>query len=72
MNDAIRLACERAERDFSGNRDGTFNSCGFSQHMMRIAGLQGQIDGLLVRALLTGRPDIQVLPGGSHYRLIDE
>lgn len=67
-NDLIHLAMEEACRKFGGN-DGVFNAAGFSQAMMHHARLRGGIDGLLVRVLLTGRDDVDVLHGGSHYRL---
>lgn len=69
MNDLIRLAAERAAGSFGGH-DGTFNGAGFSQEFAKLAGINGAIDGKLVRAMLTGRRDVRVLRGGSHYRLL--
>jgi NAD(P)-dependent dehydrogenase (short-subunit alcohol dehydrogenase family) len=69
MNDVIRLAAEQASIRF-GSCDGTFNAAGFANTLARIAGLERtDIDGLLVRAILAGRPDIEVLSGAAHYRL---
>ncbi len=81
MNDAIRMVCERAVRRFGHlARDaggsgcatgGMFNASGFAQAMADISGTGGLIDGLVVRVILCGRPDIRLCSGGSHYRLLD-
>ncbi len=67
-NDLVRLACEQATRKF-GVAD-TFNGASFAAVFAQIAGLEGRLDGLYVRAILTGRPDIEILHGSSHYRLL--
>ena len=67
MNDLIYWICEEATKRFGGNDD-LFNAAGFSQELCKIAGVRGEIDGRIVRALLTGRPDIMPLQGG-HYKL---
>lgn len=59
---------EQAARKFGGN-DGVFNAACFSNRMMTLAGLSGVMDGMLVRAVLSGRGDVEVLRGG-HYRLM--
>ncbi len=72
MNDLIRLAMEQAAMSFGrgGNEpDGLFSAAGFSEAMMRLAGLNGTIDGLLVRVILAGRPDVDPGPDQCHYRL---
>lgn len=72
MNDLIRLVMERAARSFGGS-DGTFNSAGFGVEFCKAAassGYGGSIDGKLVRAMLTGRPDVEVLRGGAHFRIL--
>ncbi len=71
MNDLIRLAAERAAVAFAG-RAGEFNGAGFSQQFILMSPTSEQIDGHIVRLMLTGRPDIQVLRGGSHYRLVED
>jgi hypothetical protein len=70
MNDTIRLAAERAVGRFGGS-DGLFNAACFSWAFTRIAGTCSAIDGNLVRAMLTGRRDIEVLKGGCHFRLVE-
>lgn len=68
MNDLIRLACERAVDAFGGPP--VFNGAGFAQAFRTLAGTDGLLDGRVVRALLTGRADVQPLSGGSHYALV--
>lgn len=67
-NDLIRLACETACDKF-GVAD-TFNGASFSAEFTRLAGVEGVLDGRVVRAMLTGRPDIEILHGSAHYRLL--
>jgi hypothetical protein len=67
MNDVIRLAAEEAARNY-GNNENIFNAAGFSNAIMRIAGLKGAIDGRLVRILLAGRQDIEIL-SNSYYKI---
>jgi hypothetical protein len=67
-NDVIRLICEQACLEF-GVAD-TFNGASFASVLARIAGCEGRIDGKYVRTLLSGRPDIEVLEGHSHFRLM--
>jgi hypothetical protein len=70
-NDLIRLACERAVDLFDcGN--GVFNSAGFSRAFTRMSGTSQQLDGNVVRTMLAGRPDVEVLSGSSHFKLIVE
>lgn len=70
MNDVVALAMDRAVQSFGNRGDGAFNAAGFGQALMQIAGLNGVVDGLLVRAILTGRPDVEVLKGGAHFRRV--
>jgi len=70
MNDLIALAAYMATEYYGGKNDGTFNAAGFSQALTKLAGVNSTIDGRIVRVILTGRPDIKVLEGGCHYRLI--
>ena len=67
-NDLIRLACERACDRF-GAAD-TFNGSSFAAVFAELSGCEGRIDGKYVRAILTGRPDVEVLHGSSHFRLL--
>lgn len=69
MNDLIRLAMERAVGRFGDRGDGLFNSAGFSQEFAKLAGVRGMLDGLEVRAMLTGRQDVEPLAGGAHWQL---
>lgn len=69
MNDTVGLAAHQAAKAFGGN-EGIFNAAGFGIALMRIAGLSGVMDGYLVRAVLSGRRDIEVLHGGAHFRLL--
>ena len=66
-NDLILLAMERATRNFGGT-DGIFNACGFSNALTKLANVNGVIDGAIVRVILAGRTDIEVLSGG-YYKL---
>lgn len=68
MNDLVRLACEQAI-DLFGTGD-TFNAANFAAVFARMAGLEGRMDGKYVRLILAGRPDIEVLKGDCHYRLL--
>lgn len=69
-NDVVSLAAEQAAKSFGGN-DGMFNGSGFGLAIGRIAGIKGGLDGLIVRAILAGRSDVEVL-GGGHYRISPE
>lgn len=69
MNDLIRLACERAAQRFGDKGDGLFCSANFSLAFADLAGVNGTIDGKIVRAMLTGRRDVRILRG-SHFRLL--
>lgn len=49
-----------------------FNSACFGTVFATLAGVSGGIDGKIVRAMLTGRDDIEVLSGGCHFRMLDK
>lgn len=67
--DLVHLAMRQAADAFGGS-DGTFNAAGFSIAMTRISGLNGSVlDGHMVRAILCGRQDVVILPGGAHFQL---
>lgn len=70
--DTVWLAMHQAVEDFGGEEDGVFNAAGFGAALMRIAGLRGVMDGHLVRAILSGRTDVEMLKGDAHFRLLGE
>lgn len=68
--DVVRLAMLDAVVAFGhGGPPGVFNAAGFGLAFCRRAGVQGSLDGKLVRAILSGRSDVKVLAGGAHFRL---
>jgi len=71
-NDLIRLAIERAVCRYgsAGTGDGVFTSACFSNEFTPLAGVKTQLDGRIVRAMLTGRDDVEVLHGGAHFRML--
>lgn len=71
MFDLVHLAMRRAVEKFGGNEK-VFNGAGFGVELMRLANLQGGIDGHLVEAILCGREDVRQLSGGAHYLLIEK
>jgi hypothetical protein len=68
MFDVIHLAMLKACREF-GDRV-VFNGACFSSAFTEIAGVRTCLDGHVVRAMLCGRGDVEVLSGGAHYRVI--
>lgn len=70
MNDLVRLVVDRAVRRFGDKGDGLFNAAGFGIELAKAAGVSGSVDGQIVRAILTGRPDVRPDADGSHYRRI--
>lgn len=70
--DLVRLAMERAATRFGGTGR-IFNSAGFGLEFTDLAGMVSRgIDGKLVEAILAGRPDVEVLHGGAHFRIVTE
>lgn len=77
-NDLIRLAMERAA-DGHGSQDRSFNSRRFWEAFRESAGIWdteaeilpevNRIIPRLVRAMLAGRSDLELLPGGG-YRIL--
>lgn len=61
--------CMDCQSDRTLEDDNVFTSSGFSKCLMKIAGLNGGIDGALIRAILIGRNDIQEV-GKGYYRLL--
>lgn len=72
MNDLIRLSAEEAAENFNDPSDNIFNAANFSNVFIRHAGVTNNLDGKIVRAMLTGRPDIEILDGGAHFRVIKQ
>lgn len=70
MNDFISLVMERACERYGGPRDGMFNAACFSTALKEMSAVNQTIGGPMVRAILCGRPDVEVLPGGCHYRVV--
>lgn len=70
MNDTLRLAMEQAAEDFEHNGQ-IFNAAGLSDAIVKMAGLtcSAGIDGRIIRVIVSGRRDVVLLKGGSHYRL---
>lgn len=69
--DLVYFAMLNAVRDFGDKGDKIFNGAGFSHAFCKLAGVEGPMDGHIVRAILCGRQDTEILSGGSHYRLIE-
>jgi hypothetical protein len=72
MNDLIRLAMEQAVQE-NGSRDGEFTSRRFWEAFGPFAGFKpanggGEGSPKIVRAMLTGRTDVELLLDGK-YRL---
>jgi hypothetical protein len=67
VNDFVGLVIERAVEAFGGKKDGVFNAACFSTALSKMSAVNQTLDGRMVRALLCGRRDVEVLPGG-HYR----
>ncbi len=71
MNDVIRLAIDMACENYDkSNKDGAFTSAGLANAIRKLSDTNGLMDGRLVRVILAGRPDVQILIGGSHYKRI--
>ncbi|MHA2163503.1 MAG: hypothetical protein ACXABF_13865 [Candidatus Thorarchaeota archaeon] len=72
MNDMIHYMALRAiERFGHEGEKNVFNAACFSQAMIDVTGVKVVTDGRVVRALLTGRADIEIMSGGSHYKLLE-
>lgn len=71
MNDLVNLAMRRAVKNFGGS-DKVFNSAGFGVELSKLANFAERgLDGNLVEVILCGRPDVERLTGGAHFRLIE-
>lgn len=79
-NDLVRLAMERAAKNFDpdGNpdNDGIFTNAGFAVALARLSDAKDKsaasiaLGAGLVRVILAGRPDVQVLQSHEHYALL--
>ncbi len=65
--DVIHLAMRRACAKFGDHL--IFNAACFSRSFGEIAGVRCCLDGHVVAAMLCGRPDVEMLAGGAHYRI---
>ncbi len=68
-NDLVALAMQMACERFSAS-GGTFNGACFSSAFRELAGVTCNLDGHVVATILSGRSDVEVLKGGSHYRFL--
>ena len=72
MNDMIHYMALRAVVRFGTEGEkNVFNAACFSQAISDITGVKGETDGRVIQALLTGRQDIEIMSGGSHYKLLE-
>lgn len=69
QNDLIGLAAEQSTKLFGDKNDGLFSAACFAQVIARLSNTSHLMDGRVVRTILTGRNDIYVMPGCSHYKL---
>lgn len=68
--DLIHLAMIQACREFGDKSDGkTFNAACFSGSFTRMAAVHEVLDGNVVRAMLCGRDDVEILSGSSYFRM---
>ncbi len=71
MFDLIRLAMFRAVQMYDGDHgDPIFSAACFSSAFTAMAGTKTPLDGNVVRAMLCGRGDVEILPGGAHFRAL--
>jgi len=68
MNDIMHYLAHRATILYGGPADGKFTAACFCQATADVSGVKCILDGMVVRVLLTGRPDIEVL-GNGYYVL---
>lgn len=71
MNDMLRYAMEKAVRLFGDNGDNIFTSACLSGAITKLAGVSGVIDGNIIRCLLVGRRDVEILDS-CHFKLKEE
>ena len=69
MNDMLHYAMERAVMLFGNQGDNIFTSACLSEAITDLAGVTGALDGHIIRCLLVGRSDVEVLDD-CHFRLL--
>ena len=71
MTDAVHIAMRRACGEYGHAQ--IFSSANFSYQLRIMAGLASGVvlDGRWVEVILCGRADVEMLAGGSHWRLIE-
>jgi hypothetical protein len=67
-SDVIGIAMRQAAQAFGGT-DRVFNAAGFGVAFMRIMNLRGSLDGEVVRGMLCGRRDVDILDDDAHFRI---
>lgn len=70
MNDMLNYAMHRACGLFGGRSDGVFNAACLSHAIVKITGRNQLLDGEIIRFILAGRPDVEVLSGGAHFQMV--
>jgi hypothetical protein len=63
--------CIRKAVDRFGGKDKVFNGANFAVAFKEVCGTESTLDGKEVSAILCGRADVEILSGGSHYKLIE-
>lgn len=71
MFDLVHMTMRHAVALFGG-RDRIFNGACFAQAFRQTSGVDALLDGRQVMAILCGRRDVEILGGGSHYKLIKQ
>jgi len=71
MNDMLHYAMEKAVVLFGNQGDNIFTSACLSEAITKLAGVNGVIDGHIIRCLMVGRTDVEVL-GDAHFRLVTD
>lgn len=71
MNDMIHYAMQRAVKTFGDKGDNIFSNACLSSELCKITNISGVIDGEIIKAITAGRPDVEPLSGGSHFKLIE-
>lgn len=69
MNDMLHYAMEKAVEIFGNEGDGVFTSACLSEAITKLAGINGVIHGHIIRCLMVGRTDVEVL-SDAHFRLM--
>jgi hypothetical protein len=67
-NDLIRLAMDQAIQDH-GSQNGEFTARRFAEVLARITSVTEIVHPSITRAIMSGRSDCELLPGGK-FRLV--